>query len=147
FERLFGGRHREGPPPSMDPRDPRYDPRRDPRYDPRRDPRYQRQLRQQQQQRGAPQQRSRQPAQRPARQAPRVPAEPPLPKVTAKPKDPNAYKVLVLGDFLGKSLASGLEETFAETPMLAVVERTDGSSGFVRTDHFDWNAALPDILN
>jgi hypothetical protein len=44
-------------------------------------------------------------------------------------------------------LAWGLEQTFAEEPMLTVVEQTSGSSGLVRDDYYDWNGELLNILN
>jgi hypothetical protein len=75
------------------------------------------------------------------------PAEPPVVTVEAVDKDPNAKTILVLGDFVAGGLAWGLEQTFAEEPMLVVVEQTSGSSGLVRDDYYDWNGELLGILN
>jgi hypothetical protein len=73
--------------------------------------------------------------------------EPPIPPVVVVEKDPNAKTILVIGDFVAGGLAWGLEQTFAEEPMLVVVEETSGSSGLVRDDYYDWNGELPGILN
>jgi hypothetical protein len=81
---------------------------------------------------------------RPVRQAP---AEPPVPKVEVLPKDPKARKVVVIGDFLATGLAAGLDQVFAEAPEIAIVDKSQGSSGLVRLDHYDWTKKLPDVLN
>ncbi len=75
------------------------------------------------------------------------PSEPPLLTVEIIPKDKNAKKVLVLGDFLAGGLAWGLDQTFADEPKLAVIDRSNTNSGLVRADFFDWNAELLKILN
>lgn len=64
----------------------------------------------------------------------------------AAPKLDNARTVLVVGDFLGGGLAEGLETVFAERPNLRVVDRTSGSSGFVRDDFYDWPAEIGAML-
>ena len=74
-------------------------------------------------------------------------AEPPVVTVEAVEKNPDAKTILVVGDFVAGGLAWGLEQTFAEEPMLVVVEHTSGSSGLVRNDYFDWNGELLNILN
>jgi hypothetical protein len=81
---------------------------------------------------------------RPVRQAP---AEPPVPKVEVLPKDPKARKLVVIGDFLATGLAAGLDQVFAETPEIAIVDKSQGSSGLVRLDHYDWTRKLPEVLN
>lgn len=70
-------------------------------------------------------------------------AAPPPPKVE---KLENARKILVLGDFIAGGAANGLEEAFAEAPGVVVVERTNGSSGLVRDDYYDWLGEAPAIL-
>lgn len=70
-------------------------------------------------------------------------AEPPAPKVE---KLENARKILVLGDFIAGGAAKGLQEAFAEAPGVVVVERTNGSSGLVRDDYYDWLGEAPAIL-
>jgi hypothetical protein len=67
--------------------------------------------------------------------------------VEEQPKDENARKILIVGDFVGAALAWGLEQALAEEPMLVVVERINGPSGLVRSDRYDWNKELLGILN
>lgn len=67
--------------------------------------------------------------------------------VEVQPKDPDARKVLVIGDFVAGGLASGLEQVLADEPKLRVIDEARANSGLVREDHFDWNASLPEILN
>ena len=90
-----------------------------------------------------------QPAARPAPrlQPPAAPAEPPVATVDVLPKEANAKTILVLGDFVAGGLAWGLDQTFAEEPKLAVIDRTNANSGLVRNDYYDWNAAVLKILN
>jgi hypothetical protein len=73
----------------------------------------------------------------------RQPAEPPAPVVE---KAPDARVVLVVGDFMASGLAEGLDAVFAENPGITVVDRSKGSSGFVRTDFYDWPAEIDGIL-
>lgn len=70
-----------------------------------------------------------------------TPAQPP-----AVAKNPDARKILVIGDFIASGLAEGLNETFAQVPELQVINRTNGSSGFVRQDYYNWSTELPAIL-
>ena len=74
-------------------------------------------------------------------------SEPPLVTVEALPKDPNARKVLVVGDFIAGGLAWGLEQAFADEPRLIVIDKSDPNTGLIRADSYDWNANLPAILN
>ena len=69
------------------------------------------------------------------------------PDVNFVEKKPDAKKVLVVGDFIGNGLAEGLEVAFASDAGLIVMSRTNGSSGFVRNDHFDWPANIGKILD
>ena len=62
-------------------------------------------------------------------------------------KDPNAAKILVVGDYVAVGIDWGLEQALAEETAIAVAERVDGSSGLVRTDRFDWNREILNILN
>jgi hypothetical protein len=75
--------------------------------------------------------------------APDKPAEPAKPVVE---KAPDARVVLVVGDFMASGLADGLEETFADNPGVVIVNRSNGSSGFVRDDFYDWPAEIDGIL-
>ncbi|KGD92033.1 DUF459 domain-containing protein [Rhizobium sp. YS-1r] len=76
---------------------------------------------------------------------PPQPVAPPAPEPVAKLE--NARQILVVGDFMAGGLGSELENAFATSPGVAVVERSDGSSGLVRKDHFDWPAELPAMLD
>ncbi|HWT62394.1 MAG TPA: DUF459 domain-containing protein [Ochrobactrum sp.] len=80
----------------------------------------------------------------PAARSANVPA--PKPEVNFVEKNPDAKKVLVVGDFIGNGLAEGLDIAFAANPDMRIVSRINGSSGFVRNDHFDWPASIGKIL-
>jgi uncharacterized protein len=56
------------------------------------------------------------------------------------------YRVLVVGDSLADGLWSGLYRAFQEDSNLEIVNKSKPSSGFVRTDSYDWNASIGDIL-
>ncbi|MFC6490123.1 DUF459 domain-containing protein, partial [Nitratireductor sp. GCM10026969] len=74
--------------------------------------------------------------------APRAaPAAPP-----AVEKLDNARVVLVVGDFLAGGLAEGLTAAYADSPGVRIVDRSNGSSGFVRDDFYDWNSEIGPIL-
>ncbi|MEH6718582.1 MAG: SGNH family hydrolase [Aurantimonas endophytica] len=62
-------------------------------------------------------------------------------------KNENAKTVLVAGDFLAASLADGLSNLYADNEMIVIEARTDGSSGLVREDHYDWTEKLGPILD
>jgi len=75
------------------------------------------------------------------------PAEPPVAVAEVTPKDENARKILVVGDFVAGGLAWGLGQRFAEEPKISVIDKSNNASGIVRDDYYDWQAALPDLLN
>ncbi len=93
-----------------------------------------------------PQARSR--AVRPRSKAPRksVAKQKPEPEIIVAPKDPSAKSVLVVGDFIGKGLAEGLNTVFADNPKVRIVDRTSNASGFVREDHFDWPGQIGELV-
>ena len=62
-------------------------------------------------------------------------------------KDPNAKKILVIGDYVGDAIAWGLDQALAKEPKLVVIERTNAPSGLIRSDNYDWNQELLGILN
>lgn len=70
-----------------------------------------------------------------------APKPPPPP-----PKIENARKILVVGDFVADGLATGLQEAFAASPGVMIEERSNGSSGLVRTDYYDWQSELPAMI-
>ncbi|MFB9952472.1 DUF459 domain-containing protein [Rhizobium puerariae] len=84
----------------------------------------------------------------PGRAAPpraQQPVVPPAPEPVAKLE--NAKQILVIGDFMAGGLGGELENAFATSPGVAVSQRSDGSSGLVRQDHFDWPRELPLMLD
>lgn len=58
----------------------------------------------------------------------------------------NARRVLVVGDFLASGMGDELVKTFATSPAIAVDVRSNGSSGLVRTDYYDWLSNLPNFI-
>jgi hypothetical protein len=56
------------------------------------------------------------------------------------------YRVVVLGDSLGDGLWSGLYRAFEEDATLEFMQRAKPSTGFARTDAYDWNAELAELL-
>jgi uncharacterized protein len=69
-----------------------------------------------------------------------LPAAPVVKLESAKP-------VLVIGDFMAGGLAEGLTEAFSDTAGITILEKWNGSSGFVRNDYYDWPASLPALLS
>lgn len=68
---------------------------------------------------------------------------PPKPQVE---KSPDATRLAVFGDSLAIDLSRALERFYAEDPNLVVLGQGVSSSGFVRDDYFDWNAALAEQI-
>ena len=56
------------------------------------------------------------------------------------------YRVVVLGDSLGDGMWSGLYRAFEEDKNIEVVKRSKVSTGFSRTDNYDWNTELASML-
>jgi hypothetical protein len=75
-----------------------------------------------------------------------VPAPARTPATEAKPAVEPTIFVRVLGDSLAEMLADGIKRQFEDRPDIAVVPQTKSSSGFVRLDYFDWNAAIAELL-
>jgi len=72
------------------------------------------------------------------------PAAAPAPEAVAKAED--ARKVLVVGDFVAGGLAEGLEDAFEADASVEIVGRSNGSSGLVRDDYYDWPGSLGAML-
>ncbi|KKB85687.1 hypothetical protein VW29_06375 [Devosia limi DSM 17137] len=83
------------------------------------------------------------PVEQPRRQQqqPKPTAALPPPKPTIE-KAPGATRLAVFGDSLAVDLSKALERFYAEDPNLVVINQGVGSSGFVRNDYFDWDAAV-----
>src|SRR5690606_22659279 len=90
---------------------------------------------------------------KPKRPTATSPASRPTPPSAASPaaqfveKKPDGQKVLVAGDFVGTGLAEGLEVAFASDSDYQIITRINGSSGFVRNDHFDWPKNIGKIVD
>ena len=76
-------------------------------------------------------------------QAPVAALPPPKPQVE---KSPNATRLAVFGDSLAIDLSRALERFYAEDPNLVVIDQGVSSSGFVRFDYFDWDAAITEQI-
>lgn len=74
-------------------------------------------------------------------QAPRPTAALPPPKPAIE-KAENATRLAVFGDSLAIDLSRALERFYAQDENLVVINQGVSSSGFVRNDFFDWNAAI-----
>ena len=82
------------------------------------------------------------------RSSPRKPAQPPAPaKPAAVAKLDNARQILVVGDFLAAGLGDQLAVAFEQSPGVAVTEKSNGSSGLVRQDYYNWPQELPGIID
>jgi len=68
------------------------------------------------------------------------------PQVTVVTKRPDARTVLVIGDFLASGLAEGLTTAFVQNPNVKIVDRTSGSSGFVREDFHNWAKKADELI-
>jgi len=66
--------------------------------------------------------------------------------VVSADKQEDARVLLVVGDFLAGGLAEGLVAVYAEDPTVRVVDRSNGSSGFVRDDHYDWPGRIGSVI-
>ena len=58
----------------------------------------------------------------------------------------NRYRLYVFGDSLGDGIWAGLYRAFKADGNIDVVKKSRVSTGFVRTDYFDWNKRLSGIL-
>jgi uncharacterized protein len=87
---------------------------------------------------------------RPKAPAANRPAAAPAPNAAAAPavapKLPDAKAVLVVGDFMASGLAEGLDAAFVDSPGVKIIDKANGSSGFVRADHLDWPAAIGGMI-
>lgn len=74
-----------------------------------------------------------------------IPIPVPAPKHLVQ-KLEDAQNVLVLGDFLSSGLANGLGEAFSDNPSVRITDLSNGSSGFVRQDYYNWNQSVQTLL-
>jgi hypothetical protein len=59
----------------------------------------------------------------------------------------DARVVLVVGDFMASGLADALAEDYAQSARVKVVDETNGSSGLVRNDFYDWAKEIGPIMD
>ncbi|MBP0615594.1 SGNH/GDSL hydrolase family protein [Jiella mangrovi] len=86
----------------------------------------------------------------PARRKTRARKSAPKPVVAAPAtpeKSKDAKTVLVVGDFLAASLASGLKDAYGDNEGVSVKSAVSGSSGLVRQDHYDWSKELGPLID
>lgn len=62
-------------------------------------------------------------------------------------KKPDARTVLVVGDFMASGLAEALTTTFDRNANVRVLDRSQGSSGFVRQDVYDWPKQINAVID
>ncbi|MBX9465908.1 MAG: DUF459 domain-containing protein [Aquamicrobium sp.] len=72
---------------------------------------------------------------------------PAAPVVPAIEKAEDASRVLVVGDFLGGGLADGLASAYEQNADVVIVNRTNGSSGLVRDDYYDWPGSISTLID
>ena len=83
---------------------------------------------------------------KPKPRKPRVPRAPIEPQTPIAEKAPDARIVLVVGDFMASGLAEGLDIAFADNPAIRIVARSNGSSGFVRDDFYNWPEQIKSLI-
>ena len=66
--------------------------------------------------------------------------------VASVEKKSDARSVLVIGDFMANGLAKGLVDALAANANIKVVNASNGSSGLVRDDYYDWNKNTPNLV-
>ncbi|MBZ9951994.1 DUF459 domain-containing protein [Mesorhizobium sp. BR1-1-15] len=86
------------------------------------------------------------PRPRPKAKKPRAPRPPAEPEIPIAEKAPDARVVLVVGDFMAAGLAEGLDTAFAENTGVRIVVRSNGSSGFVRDDFYNWPEQIKSLI-
>jgi hypothetical protein len=64
----------------------------------------------------------------------------------ALPKLDTARTVLVIGDFMAGGLSEGLVSAYSQNPNIRIIERTNGSSGFVRDDFYNWPQEIRTLI-
>jgi hypothetical protein len=70
----------------------------------------------------------------------------PKPEVVIAPKDPDARRVLVIGDELAESLTRGLNVAFADMPGVMIEGAAVAGSGFATREPVDWATRLAENL-
>lgn len=61
-------------------------------------------------------------------------------------KAPDARTILIVGDFMAGGLSEGLDVAFEQETGIRIIDKSNGSSGFVRDDVFNWPANLGNLV-
>lgn len=64
----------------------------------------------------------------------------------ALPKLDTARTVMVVGDFMASGLSEGMLSAYSQNPDIKVIDRSNGSSGFVRNDFYDWSTEIKTLI-
>jgi hypothetical protein len=70
----------------------------------------------------------------------------PKPEVVVAPKNPDARRVLVIGDALAESLTRGLDVAFADMPGVRIEGAAVAGSGLAAREPVDWVARLGEVM-
>ena len=68
-------------------------------------------------------------------------------KAPAATKRAKPYNIVILGDSLGDGLWAGLYRVLRKDKRFRLIKRSKVASGFVRTEYYDWNKQVKNILN
>ncbi len=68
-----------------------------------------------------------------------------FPKDAPSEKAIDAKTILVVGDFMAGSIAEGIDAAFISETGVKVVEKANGSSGFIRDDYYNWPQSIVDL--
>lgn len=69
------------------------------------------------------------------------------PAASGTSKRTKPYNVVILGDSLGDGLWAGLYRVLRKDKRFHLIKRSKVSSGFVRTEYYDWNKQVRNIVN
>jgi hypothetical protein len=58
-----------------------------------------------------------------------------------------ARTVMVIGDFMAGGLSEGLTSAYSQNANIKIIDRSNGSSGFVRNDFHDWPKEIRTLLD
>jgi uncharacterized protein len=64
------------------------------------------------------------------------------PVVAPSEKALDAKTILVVGDFMAGSIAEGIDAAFISETGVKIVEKSNGSSGFIRDDYYNWPQSI-----
>ncbi len=77
----------------------------------------------------------------------RAPQRQRRPEVVRVRKNPDARRVLVVGDFMARGLFAGLDIAFSQSADVAIVSSTRNASGLANAGEIDWPTAIGPILD